>query len=117
MARLSESSRGSISGALATLSQEHRNTHRDRPDSVRANRYLFTLLSLPSSGDKRVVEDHCPIFNAWLIVSEQARSMEAQAFAVSTVAFTVDCGTTEPFKCHVKTMSEALFRRNFSLDG
>ena len=36
-----------------------------------------------------VVKDNCPIFDAWIVVSEQAIPTENQAFAALTVPLTV----------------------------
>ena len=46
---------------------------------VRKCFFLGMLQPIPplySSGDKMVVKDNCPVFDAWLVVSEQAISIE-----------------------------------------
>ena len=69
--------------------------------------YIPTTLFY-SSGDKMVVKDNCPIFDAWIVVSEQAIPTENQAFAALTVPLTVNSGTVQAFKWLIKALLNLL---------
>jgi hypothetical protein len=71
-------------------------------------KYMSRLtLPLYSDGEILVVKGNCPIFDDWIVVSEQPIPTENQAFSASTVPFIVHTGTVQPFKCAIKAIARS----------